>query len=83
MDGTQPGRGSSSDGADAGDEGEESDTGFRCRAVASDVPALLRNLYEQRDAGEVCFVRGAKDLEMTAQLLESYMTHVLLMLPER
>ena len=28
------------------------------------MPALLRNLYEQRDAGEVCFVRGAKDLEM-------------------
>ncbi|CAJ1349826.1 unnamed protein product [Effrenium voratum] len=35
------------------------------REGSREVPALLRNLYEQRDAGEVCFVRGAKDLEMS------------------
>ncbi|CAE7695545.1 KEAP1 [Symbiodinium sp. CCMP2592] len=47
-----------SDGGDAGDEEEESETGFRCRAVASDVPKLLQKLYEDRHlTGELHFVR--------------------------
>ncbi|CAL1131567.1 unnamed protein product [Cladocopium goreaui] len=45
-----------SDGADAGDE-DESETGFRVCSVSSDVPALLRSLYEaRRSSGEVSFL---------------------------
>eukprot|EP00913_Durusdinium_trenchii_P009773 g9180.t2 len=45
--------GCSSDGADAGDEGTESETGFRVCSLASDVPGLLRDLYEKRVEGEI------------------------------
>ncbi|CAK9115050.1 DNA polymerase epsilon catalytic subunit A (DNA polymerase II subunit A) [Durusdinium trenchii] len=48
----------SSDGADAGDEGTESETGFRVCSLASDVPGLLRDLYEKRVEGEVSFLPG-------------------------
>eukprot|EP00435_Cladocopium_sp_Y103_P008373 s4758_g2.t1 len=48
---------SCSDGADAGDEEDESETGFRVCSVSSDVPALLRSLYEARNfSGEVSFL---------------------------
>eukprot|EP00913_Durusdinium_trenchii_P009772 g9180.t1 len=61
--------GCSSDGADAGDEGTESETGFRVCSLASDVPGLLRDLYEKRVEGEVSFLHAEDGNEVeTAHL---------------